>query len=151
MGVNAYISFYILSRPIFCQLIGLIGKEQFSAFSVHCVALRIFALYSPMTNSDKPQSSDLESFLLERYGPLLHGRNLWLTLGYVSAQAFRKAIRCGTVPVTTFTIENRRGRFAKTRDVVEWLETLNADTAGALSADRHSFDNTVRKGGRAKQ
>jgi hypothetical protein len=101
-----------------------------------------------MTNPDRPQSSDLVSFLLERYGPLLHGRNLWLTLGYVSAQSFRKAVRSGTVPVVTFTIENRRGRFAKTRDVVEWLENLSAGTPGALSADRHSFDNHVKKGGR---
>ncbi|NTX26713.1 hypothetical protein HT746_06105 [Burkholderia pyrrocinia] len=65
-------------------------------------------------------------YLLERCGPLMQGRDLWLTLGYVSAQAFRSAVRKGTVPVTTFTIESRRGRFAKTLDVAAWLGSLDA-------------------------
>lgn len=81
-----------------------------------------------MTNLGSQKNSDLESLLLERHGPLLHGKNLWLTLGYVSAQSFRKAVRHGTVPVATFTIENRRGRFANTRDVAEWLKSLSTTT-----------------------
>ena len=100
--------------------------------------MRYFAFFAlPMPiNPNICQGLDLESLLLERFGPLLQGKSLWLTLGYVSAQSFRKAVRCGTVPVATFTIENRRGRFAKSRDVARWLETLSADTASApLVAD----------------
>ncbi len=99
-----------------------------------------------MTKTDTPSSNDLESSLCERYGHLLHGKILWLTLGYVSAQSFRKAVRSGTVPVPIFMIENRRGRFAKTRDVAEWLQNLNGNTSAPLPTYKQLFDST-KKGG----
>lgn len=83
-----------------------------------------------MAKSTRSADPHLESYLLGQHGPLMHGRNLWLALGYVSAQAFRKAVRFGTVPVHTFTIETRRGRFAKTRDVAAWIATLDAAEDG---------------------
>ncbi|MDR6396871.1 hypothetical protein [Herbaspirillum seropedicae] len=98
-----------------------------------------------MTNTDKPQSSDPEAFLLERYGPLLHGKNLWLTLGYVSAQSFRKAVRNGTVPVRIFAIENRRGRFAKTHEVAKWLTNLSAGAAAPQPIASMSIDKPSGK------
>ena len=61
----------------------------------------------------------------------MHGRSLWRALGYVSAQAFRKAVRLGTVPVSTFTIEKRRGRFAKTCEVAQWIATLDVAAANS--------------------
>lgn len=70
------------------------------------------------------QADRLEHYLLERWGPLVQGEELWRALGYVSAQAFRKAVRQGTVPVITFTIETHRGRFARTLEVAHWLGTL---------------------------
>ena len=73
----------------------------------------------------KRGTSESEEFLLEQHGPLMHGPALWQALGYVSAQAFRKAVRAGTVPVATFTIEFRRGRFARTHDVARWIQTLD--------------------------
>ena len=69
----------------------------------------------------------LERYLLEKWGPLVQGSELWRALGYVSAQAFRKAVRQGTVPVPTFTLKFRRGRFARTYEVARWLRTLGAD------------------------
>jgi hypothetical protein len=66
-------------------------------------------------------------YLLEQHGPLMHGQVLWQALGYVSAQAFRKAVRAGTVPIVTFTIKTRRGRFARTSDVAQWIGTLGVD------------------------
>jgi hypothetical protein len=89
----------------------------------------------------KIQSRIIESTedasLLAEHGPLIHGAALWRTLGYVSAQAFRKAMRAGTVPVPTFRIETRRGRFAMTRDVAQWISTLShRATATAVMADK---------------
>ncbi|AIO43841.1 MULTISPECIES: hypothetical protein [Burkholderia cepacia complex] len=79
-----------------------------------------------MPNTTAHPALPVAKYLLERYGPLMHGRELWSTLGYVSAQAFRSAVRKGTVPIGTFTIESRRGRFAKTLDVAAWLSSLDS-------------------------
>jgi hypothetical protein len=63
--------------------------------------------------------------LIEReHGPILGAPALWHLLGYKTADAFRKAVQRGTVPVPTFPIPDRRGRFAHTAAVVQWLESL---------------------------
>ena len=43
---------------------------------------------------------------------------------YNSSQAFRKAAARGDVPVRTFHIERRRGLFAYSSEVAQWLGTL---------------------------
>ena len=85
-----------------------------------------------MTNQDtvsSDQASLSDGFarhLIEReHGPILACPVLWRLLGYRSVDAFRKAVQRKTVPVDTFTIPNRRGRFARTAEVVRWLDTLN--------------------------
>lgn len=78
-----------------------------------------------MQSADESMAKRAEAYLLARHGTLIHGSALWQALGYVSAQAFRKAVRAGTVPVVTFTIQFRRGRFAKTRDVARWIQKLD--------------------------
>lgn len=88
-----------------------------------------------MANSIGELVPTVPKYLLEQHGPLMHGRDLWLTLGYVSAQAFRSAVRKGTVPVSTFTITSRRGRFAKTLDVAAWLCSLNASHEASHSIE----------------
>ena len=60
--------------------------------------------------------------LVERYGYLIGGDDLWRLLAYRSLDAFRKAQTLGTVPVKTFRIEGRRTRFASTEDVARWLD-----------------------------
>ncbi len=59
--------------------------------------------------------------LLDRHGPLLTGEALRIALGYPSVAALRQGIARATVPVTTFLIPGRRGRFALTWDVARWL------------------------------
>ncbi len=66
----------------------------------------------------------LREYLLQLHGPLMHGQALWSALGFRSSEAFGKALRRQTVPVQTFEIPGRRGRFAKTLDVAAWLQTL---------------------------
>jgi hypothetical protein len=60
-----------------------------------------------------------------RFGPLLYGTALWQCLGYRSIHSFRQAIRLGTVPVEIFSIPSRKGRFARTKDVAKWLDSLS--------------------------
>lgn len=59
--------------------------------------------------------------LARKHGPLLGGTALWRALGYSNARAFSKAVERNTVPVPTFRIPHRRGRFARTHEVITWL------------------------------
>lgn len=63
----------------------------------------------------------LERDLLELYGPLITGENLIKALGYRSKAAFRQSVVRKTVPVQLFEIENRRGKYALTKDVACYL------------------------------
>ncbi len=63
----------------------------------------------------------LELQLFDEHGPMMFGPALHQALGYRSSDAFRQAARRGTVPVYVFSIENRRGKFALTKDVAKWL------------------------------
>ena len=80
-----------------------------------------------MTNRDVARSSlansphELHNQLLERYGPLIGGKDLRQALGFPSAAAFRQAALRGTLPVAVFTLPNRKGRFALTGEVSAWL------------------------------
>lgn len=56
--------------------------------------------------------------------PLLCGQELWMLLGYRSANAFSQAARRGTTPVPVFRIAGRRGQHALRADVEAWLAKL---------------------------
>jgi hypothetical protein len=74
-----------------------------------------------------PVPSSVTSFtqeLLERHGELMGGSDLQRNLGFVNGRAFGRAVQRDLVPVRTFPLPGRRGWFAKTRDVAEWLESL---------------------------
>lgn len=64
--------------------------------------------------------------LMAVYGIVVGGAALWRLLGYRSGDAFRKAVQRGTLPVQTFAIPHRRGRFARTIDISTWLASLTA-------------------------
>lgn len=55
------------------------------------------------------------------HGPLLGGATLVVALGLTNAAALRQARRRGHVAVALFTLPKRRGYFALTRDVADWL------------------------------
>ena len=73
---------------------------------------------------------DVASYF-ESQGPLLGGKPLWTALGYRSNEAFRAARKRGLSPVKTHVIPGRRGVFAYTTDVVNWLASVGAE-------DRHA-------------
>ncbi len=63
----------------------------------------------------------LEKDFFELYGPLLTGEELIKALGYKSKAAFRQSVVRKTVPVQLFEIENRRGKYALTKEVACYL------------------------------
>lgn len=76
-----------------------------------------------MNTCDQAESLfvELENKLYEEHGPMMFGDALRQALGYRSGDAFRQAACRGTLPLHTFKIESRRGRFAMTKDVAHWL------------------------------
>lgn len=72
-------------------------------------------------NDSKKIERKFEQELFEWYGPLIGGKDLQKVLGYRTGDAYRQAVFRNTIPIKTFEIENRRGRFALTADVAQWL------------------------------
>jgi hypothetical protein len=72
-----------------------------------------------MTNSDK--SSAMRERLVKQYGPMLGGTELRSILGYRAASTFNRAKRLNLIGVHIFQLPNRRGSFALTTDVADWL------------------------------
>lgn len=66
-------------------------------------------------------AEEIRKELYSDIGPLLFGKNLYTSLGFSSAEAFRQAVSRNTVPVEVFSLPNRRGKFALSRDVSLWL------------------------------
>jgi len=62
--------------------------------------------------------------LTQTHGELIGGRALARCLGYRTDRAFQLAARSGTLPIATFEISGRRGRYAKTESVARWLASL---------------------------
>lgn len=86
-------------------------------------------------NSEKmnePLEAILERDLLNTYGPIVSNDTLRLVLGYKSNEAFRQALARQTVPVPVFKIENRRGKFALSKDIASWLAAQRATATNVL-------------------
>lgn len=62
--------------------------------------------------------------LTQTHGELIGGRVLAHCLGYRTDRAFQLAARSGTLPIATFELSGRRGRYAKTESVARWLASL---------------------------
>ncbi|WP_443612710.1 hypothetical protein [Acinetobacter pseudolwoffii] len=71
------------------------------------------------------QSELLIAEMKEKYGEIIGGFELAKLLGYKSTAAFRQAISRNQIPFSTFNIENRKGKFAYTNDVISWLTNLD--------------------------
>ena len=69
----------------------------------------------------------MEMQLIEKHGPLMTGPALWQALGFSSSAAFRKARSRGHIGLAVFSIPQRRGAYAMTRDVAHWLADLERE------------------------
>lgn len=64
---------------------------------------------------------NFERRLILALGATVGGDTLSRALGYRSQDAFRKAYQRGRLPVATFELSGRRGRFAASVDIAHWL------------------------------
>jgi hypothetical protein len=71
--------------------------------------------------SESQLAEALEQDLLRKYGLLVTGEALIKELGYVSSSAFRQSLVRKTVPVPIFEIDNRRGKYALSKDIAGYL------------------------------
>ncbi|MGB0908007.1 MAG: hypothetical protein ACPGVT_10980 [Maricaulaceae bacterium] len=67
---------------------------------------------------------ELAGDLISKHGPLISGEELWKTIGFTSAAAFRQAKAQDRLDIPVFSLPNRRGTFAFTRHVADWLRSL---------------------------
>lgn len=74
-----------------------------------------------MHESTADLADKLEQRLFEKHGPLLGGTALYVVLGFKSAAAMRQAMQRDQIGVQLFAIPNRRGKFALTLHVAQWL------------------------------
>jgi len=66
-------------------------------------------------------AASIENSLTSIYGPMLTGSDLVKVLAFPSAAAFRKAKSRNTLPISVYSLPNRKGTFALTKDVANWL------------------------------
>lgn len=59
--------------------------------------------------------------LAYRYGEVIGGDTLRLVLGYATLPAMNSAIRSKKLSLPTFFVEGRKGRFALTKEVANWI------------------------------
>lgn len=78
-----------------------------------------------------PLSNDQAAALLRRliaeHGELIGGGALSRCLGYRTQRAFQMGIKRGQVPVETFNLPGRRGRYGRTFEVAAWLAACGTD------------------------
>lgn len=86
----------------------------------------------------------LHRSLVERYGQIVGGADLAGLLGFRSADTLRKAISSNSLTLKTFVIPGRKGRFALTADVADWLITLRdgPDTSDGLDGNQSGVSST---------
>lgn len=80
-------------------------------------------------------TGELRDSLTKLYGPLLPSRELWKIFGYASPAAYRQARARKSLPVGEFEIEGRRGYFALTYDVAQWLAMQRSQKVSALPVE----------------
>lgn len=79
-----------------------------------------------LLSPEQPTYEEFELGLIKALGATVGGGSLAKALGYPSHDAFRKAHQRGRVPVHTFEVSGRKGRFAAVTDIAHWLWCLRA-------------------------
>ncbi len=73
--------------------------------------------------------STLESRLQKQYGPTIGGNDLYQALGFRTYASFYRSQKIGMLGIHVFKITGRRGWFAATSDVAEWLDKQSSKNA----------------------
>ena len=72
-------------------------------------------------------ANQLADELLTKHGPLVTGEDLWRTIGFTNARAFRQAKAQDRLDITVLTLPNRKGNYAFTKHVADWLRKLSEE------------------------
>ncbi len=72
----------------------------------------------------------LEKELKEKYGTLIHHKELYHLLGFPSLAAFRKGIERETIGIPILNFPQRNGKFAMAKDVAELLTSIRFESIG---------------------
>ena len=64
---------------------------------------------------------ELEKDLIEIYGPIISGADLIKILGFPTQNAMARAISKNKLDVPVFSIKNRRGKHALSKEIAVWL------------------------------
>lgn len=75
------------------------------------------------------RKNELELQLMQLHGPLIGGIELQKSLGFRSAASFRRAVKLNLIDLKIFEIANRKGMFALTSDVANWLYEISEITS----------------------
>lgn len=78
--------------------------------------------------------SPLAHRLFREYGAVVGGQDLTKLLGFRTYSTFRMALTQGRIGVRVFSIMGRKGKFALTDEIAEWL--LKQAHSGAASNQR---------------
>jgi len=82
----------------------------------------------------------LEAKMMDKYGPVITGKDLVEVLGFSSTSALRQANLDGRIPIPIFSPEFRRGKSALTSDVAYWLAEIS-ETARSNMSENNLNEN----------
>ena len=75
-----------------------------------------------MTNQNfTAYKKELENDLIQAHGYLVGNIELSRLLGFTNMAAFRQALKRKRLPIPIFSMENRRGKYAMTKDIATYL------------------------------
>ena len=64
---------------------------------------------------------NLKTQMIATFGPTIGGSDLYAALGFKTYSAFYRSYKRNEIGVPVFTLNGRRGWFALTEEVAEWL------------------------------
>lgn len=98
---------------------------------------------STVTHPDVGELSSTALALLRDHGPLLSAANTAKLMAFESTDALRQARIRQRLPIDMFTIAGRRGWFASTRAVADWIDTT-IGACGAKATGQGVLDDSRR-------
>jgi hypothetical protein len=119
LAFRAYLCGSLKSQITGPRLVVIVGKQ--------CMQLK-------PNEGGRTKVNSLEQKLFSRFGPLIGGGDLYSALGFKSYSAFYRSKELGELGVRVFQISGRRGWFALTEDVANWLgEHAGREKGGAMN------------------
>lgn len=88
-------------------------------------------------DADLALKTQLRESMMQQHGPLMGGESLAAALGHRSMASLRQARHRKQISIHLFPVPHRRGWFALTLDVADWLAGIRI----AAAADERSQSN----------